>query len=285
MGKSCQVFSTREMMQIIRKLSILFLCGMMLVTQWACVRTVGPLGKNFIQKPITIGVTTGKFIPTTLFERSGTMPAETNRAPSIGSPGGLGGLVLMMAVLLLIAIGYGMYKIFEGIQELSATPDDPQEIPKTPEVDRQPILTPQEMLENALAELRMQEAFGEAFVTQARASTPHTFVMVKEYGPQTKAGLPSNYYELSEQELDMILELRIESFGLIGGVEDDPSFSLSMKVRVRLIGLPGQNNLYNNHFSHKSELRTFGEWADDHAQLFHEAITQAYEDLANQIIH
>jgi hypothetical protein len=58
-----------------------------------------------------------------------------------------------------------------------------------------------------------------------------------------------------------------------------------MKVRVRLIGLPEQNVLYNDVLDHRSEQRHFGEWAHNQAQPFQEAITQAYQDLANRIIH
>ena len=280
MFKSRENFTTREMRQKIRRLFALSLCGIILLTQWACVRTAGPLSENFIQKPITIGVTTGKFIPSTVFEKSEIVQLGNNWGRHIGPPP-----PVLLALALLVLIGYGTYKIFEQMQKLFSTLDYPQEIPKSSEEDRQPILTPRERLENALAELRMQETFGKVFVTKARASTPHTIILVKEYGPQTKDDLPSNYSELLEQNLDMILELRIESIGLINaGGGDDPSFSLAMKVRVRLIGLPGQNNLYNDHFYHRSEQHTFREWSDKQGQPFEEAITHAYEDLANQII-
>jgi hypothetical protein len=157
------------------------------------VRTGGSLGENFAQKPATIGVTTGSFIPSIEFENANKTVSPGDKWYSyIPEPP----LPVTLILVLLVVIAAGTYKIFEGAYKFFATPDDPQEIPKSPEGDRQPIPASQEILGNALAELRMQDAFRDAFVTQARNSTSHEFVMVEKYGPQTKEDVPSSYYEL-----------------------------------------------------------------------------------------
>lgn len=259
-------------MQTIRSLFILTLCGIMLMTQWACTSSSTLyLNEKIIQNLGTMGVTTGQFIPTLELANSDSEAPKKNGKgkENAGLPGGppLGLLFVLAVIGLLILTGVAVHDLF-------STPDDPQGLAQT-----------QALLVKALADLRMQETFRDTVVNQARSVTPHEFVIVTDYGPQTQEDT-FDYNGLVGQGLDTILELSVQSVGLVSGQGgDDLPFSLDMKVRARLVGLAQQNVIYDTTFKHRSEQRPFSEWADNKAQLFRDAIAEAYQELAKGIMY
>ena len=283
-----------NMNQVIRTLFILFLCGLLLTTQWSCARIMPgePIGMGII------GVTTAQFFPEL------DDPAVTNLGqggsrgrgadfPMLGgpTPGAMVvGLAFMAALALLLLLAYGAGKAFDALFDRSG---ESQEVLKSSKDDpnlqsRPQEYTPQEnrlfFIQNVLASLRMQETFRDTVVTQARNYTPYTFVLVPQYGPKSIRDSPG-YHEIAGQEPDTILELMVISVGLKDGEGgDDHQLSLSMKVRARLVQLVQDRVINDQTFFHRSEQRTFKEWAEDNGQPFQKAITTAYEDLAYQVI-
>jgi len=283
-----------NMRQVIRTLAIIFLCGLLLATQWSCARIMP-------REPMSlgvIGVTTAQFFPEL------DDPAVTNLGPSSSgrrgtdfpflggpTPGAmLGGLVLMAALALLVLLAYGVGKAFDTLFD---TPDDSQEVLKSSKDAPNLMNVPQEytsqekrlfFIQDALTALRMQETFRDTVVTQSRNYTPYKFVLVPQYGPKDIRDSPG-YQELAGQEPDTILELTVISVGLKNGEGgDDPQLSLSMKARARLVQVVQGRVINDQTFLHRSEQRTFKEWAENNGQPFQKAITTAYEDLAYQVI-
>ena len=132
--------------------------------------------------------------------------------------------------------------------------------------------------------------------------------MLEGQGPESPSDLLT-YLPLQDAKIDTVMELRVtrlwlssnESFfqPLIRTFSEDgqslidpkqeleinPSLSLGMEARVRLIRTADQVVLYDKTGVYTGGYFLFAEWAADNAHLFGLEIERAYQDLANRVVN
>ncbi len=136
-------------------------------------------------------------------------------------------------------------------------------------------------LAKALAGLRAQETMREHLLEAARGQTGHVFVLLEGKGPTVRNEMP-RYGALADEDIDTVLEVVVQDFGLEGeGV--NPPLSFFVTVRTRLVRTEDGKELYRSTFQYRSIKRLFTEWAADDARLFREEFDRCYAQLAERI--
>jgi hypothetical protein len=163
-------------------------------------------------------------------------------------------------------------------------------------------------LKAALVSMRIQETMRDHVVQVARPFRPNVDLMVVDgQGPKSSSDLLT-YFPLHDTNVDSVLELRVTRLWLSSNesffqplrqtfsdkdqskidpyreLEINPSLSLGMEVRGRLIRTTDKVVLYDNTWKYDGGARLFTEWAAHVAQPFAEEFVKAYGELANQIV-
>jgi hypothetical protein len=300
--------------QPLRQLFILSLCGIFLFVQWGCAtqhtshRIPTELGK--------VGLVAAQYTPAVEFELpakgwlsgagrgavQGTKSfillvptgAFLGTATLIGGGAG-GGAALTLAFMAIGALLKGAGYLIIGPFYGAAT----AEVPATVE-------EAEAQLKAALASMRIQETFSK-YVWQA-APSKLDLPVLEGQGPESPSDLLT-YLPLQDAKIDTVMELRVtrlwlssnESFfqPLIRTFSEDgqslidpkqeleinPSLSLGMEARVRLIRTADQVVLYDKTGVYTGGYFLFAEWAADNAHLFGLEIERAYQDLANRVVN
>jgi hypothetical protein len=155
-------------------------------------------------------------------------------------------------------------------------------------------------LQDILAEYPTLETFESTFLKRARARTSHTFVVVSEMKQPTFEALNEvleeghtdkelpTYEGLVGQGLDTILELTVKKSLLkrVEGQEEEVNspMLLALFVRARLVRLNEETVWYDQTFAHKTYGHFYTEWKHHQSLTFKDAIEQAYQILAEQIV-
>ena len=159
-------------------------------------------------------------------------------------------------------------------------------------------------LKAALASMRIQKTMRD----HVAQSWPHVgLTVINGQGPESSSNLLT-YFPLNENNVDTVLELRVTRLWLSSNesffqplrqtfsdkdqspidpyreLEINPSLSLGMEVRGRLIRTADKVVLYDNTWKYEGGARLFTEWAAHVAHPFAEEFVKAYGELANQIV-
>ena len=208
-----------------------------------------------------------------------------------GAPGVLG--ALLAVGLVLKGAGYMIVGPFYG----AATAEAPATVEEA-----------EAQLKGALASMRIQETMRDHVVQAAHPYRPNVdLTVVDGQGPESSSDLLT-YFPLHNTNVDSVLELRVTRVWLStnesifqpvtrvfrkeGGSPIDPSqellinpsLSLGMEVRGRLIRTADKVVLYDNTWQYEGRSHVFTEWAANDAKLFAEEFERAYDGLAGQVV-
>jgi hypothetical protein len=308
----------QNMVLSIKEICIFILLAIFLLGQWGCATQPPGLPAELRAQLGTIGVVSAQYTPAFEFEMpakgwlggagrgavggtkafivlvpSGAVLAGASAVVAFagGVPGVLGavmsvGLVLKGAGYLIIGPFYGA-----AAAEAPATVEEAEA-----------------QLKAALASMRIQETMRDHVVQAAHPYQPNVdLTVVDGQGPKNASDLLT-YFPLQNTNIDSVLELRVtrlwlssnESFfqplrqtfskkdespiDLYRELEINPSLSLGMEVRGRLIRTADKVVLYDNTWKYEGGARLFTEWAAHAAQPFAEEFVKAYGELANQVV-
>ncbi len=134
-------------------------------------------------------------------------------------------------------------------------------------------------IRTAVSELRMQEAMREKFVGGATAVPAFKFASVEGSGPAA-AGASADYRPLVEKGIKTVQEMTVEEFGLDGKGEIQPDLSMYMMLKVRLVNVADNKEVFSRVFLYRGKEHKFAEWAADGAGLFKAEIDGAYFKLS-----
>ena len=158
-------------------------------------------------------------------------------------------------------------------------------------------------LKAALVSMRIQETMRD-HVVQAAGVANVNLTVVDGQGPENASDLLT-YLPLQESQIDSVLELRVnrvwlsvtESFFKSIHIDIknpkpkpsqdlriNPSLSLGMELRSRLIRTTDKVVLYDNTWKREGGSHVFAEWAANDAQLFSKEFERAYHELAHQLV-
>jgi len=164
-------------------------------------------------------------------------------------------------------------------------------------------------LKATLVSMGIQETLRD-HVVQAASLANMNLTVLDGQGPESASDLLT-YFPLQEPQIDSVLEIRVtrlwlsanESFFMPATsmipqedsiaewspidpyreLEINPSLSLGMEVRGRLIRTADKVVLYDNTWKYEGGSHVFSEWAANDAQLFAAEFVKAYDELAQQL--
>jgi hypothetical protein len=306
-------------MRRLKAVFIVGLCAIFMLGQWGCATQPPGLPAELQTQLGTIGVVSAQYTPAFEFEMPakgwlggagrgavGGAKAFIVLVPSAAVIAGLsvglmvlpptagygvGGALISVGVVLKGA-GYMIIGPFYG----AATAEAPATVEEA-----------EAQLKAALVSMRIQETMRDHVVQAAHPYRPNVdLTVVDGQGPESPSDLLT-YFPLHDTNVDSVLELRVtrlwlssnESFfqplsGMFSDkdqslvdpyreLEINPSLSLGMEVRGRLIRTADKVVLYDNTWQHEGEAHVFAEWAANDAQLFAEEFVKAYGELAGQL--
>lgn len=235
---------------------------------------------------VTIGIVPARFIPESNFNTfakgrlsgTGKGAAGGAAAGALGGAGmalGLGAAGLGPAGVLLLPFFAAGGAVIGGV-----TGGVAGTVKAVPEAKAEEIET---AINNALAELRIQETMTEHIVKSGKEITTFHFNLLEGQGPASHKE-KINYSFLKEKGIDTVFEVSVKSIGFEGGKGEDPLIALFMTVSTRLIRVKDGTEIYSGAFEYKSKARKFTTWADDSARLLREEFERCYKDLATRIV-
>jgi len=305
-----RVFSLKET-------GIFILATIFLLGQWGCATQPPGLPAELRAQLGSIGVVSAQYTPALEFELpakgwlggavrgavggtksfivlvpTGATLAGVGTLMALGGPQGL--LVGLAGVgILLKGAGYLIIGPFYG----AATAEAPATVEEA-----------EAQLKAALVSMRIQETMRDHVVQAAHPYRPNVDLKVVDgQGPESSSDLLT-YFPLQNTNLDSVLELRVTRLWLSSNesffqplrqtfsdkdespidpyreLEINPSLSLGMEVRGRLIWTADKVVLYDNTWKHEGESHLFAEWAANDAQLFAEEFERTYDGLAGQVV-
>ena len=135
------------------------------------------------------------------------------------------------------------------------------------------------------AGIEIQEKMRDQFLQVAKEQTHYAFVVLKDQGPATPDE-ELRYDSLADQGIDTVIEIGVLKFGLAGAsMEANPSLSLFMTLRTRLIRIADGELLYDVILTYESEVnQTLDVWAANGAQLFREELGPCYPTLVDKVV-
>lgn len=138
-------------------------------------------------------------------------------------------------------------------------------------------------IRNVLGKLKIQETLRDRVLQVAKSQTQRLLALIGDQGPALPKE-PVSYRPPPDQNIDTVLELSVMNIGMVGEEQVNPSVALVMTARVRLILVKENAVLYDQVFEHRSDERTYLEWATSNALPFHQEFERAYQSLAENIV-
>ncbi len=140
------------------------------------------------------------------------------------------------------------------------------------------------VLEQALAELPIQERFRDRTFETTREQTRYSLVKLVDKEPGPNEQRDSSRPEPSFEEVDSVLHTNVEMVQLAGEWGANPSLRLVMKVQVTLHQKADGLDVAVLILEYRGGWYTFTKWADHNAELFRAELDRAYQDLAEQVV-
>lgn len=134
-----------------------------------------------------------------------------------------------------------------------------------------------------VAAQRIQEDLRDRVATVGRDQTPHTFTVLADRGPSAVGERP-DYRPLSQEGIQTVLEVGVESVTLEGPGTIDPPLRLVMTVNTRLVRTVDNGEIYANSLTYTGEKgRTLAEWVGG-PEGFRDELNRAYAILAEKTV-
>jgi hypothetical protein len=136
----------------------------------------------------------------------------------------------------------------------------------------------------SLTARQIQEDLVRRVAVIGHAQTSRTFTLLAEQGPRTP-GERTDYGALAEEGVQAVLEISVVELSLRGRTgEIDPSLSLAMAVKTRLVRTDDDAEIYSHSLTYSGgKGRTLAEWLDD-AQLLQVEVDRASAIVAEKIV-
>jgi len=134
-----------------------------------------------------------------------------------------------------------------------------------------------------LKAMNLRGAFVTTVLKTGNERTGWKFVHLPDIGPQAREEIV-NYDQLEIPGIDSILEIRIETSGLVGRFHIDPPTSAFVEIRSRLIRVSDNKILVKDILSCESEERTFVQWSEDGGHYFIDAFRSCVPPLAEKVV-
>lgn len=136
----------------------------------------------------------------------------------------------------------------------------------------------------ALTDAKIDEAVRSHIVAYGRQELARRLVEVGPTELPLADGLPA-YRPLTDQGIDSVLEISEVRIWLAGGAPFDPTLTLQVMARAKLLRLPGRKVISEQPYAgYASPPRTFAQWGADNARAFREGLDQAFQVLAEWIV-
>lgn len=228
----------------------------------------------------TIGVVSAQYLPKSDFQvpakgwlagagrGSANWAAAGASAPLQGGSGGSGGGGI---VLLALSVAAGTIGGLAGSVVGGANAEPAEKVSGSETV-----------LSNAIASLKTQESLRDRFVQVGQSQTREHLVVLPGLGPASPEE-KIDYCFHSEKSIDTVVEIAIDSFGLAGPWDVNPSLAFFMDSQIRVMRTTDCGELYATSLKYRGGERTFCEWAANDARPFYEELDRAYQALAEKI--
>lgn len=280
---------------------IVWLCSLLIVVQWGCATPSAKLPSEIQAQLGRIGVLSAQYIPAFEFAlpAKGWLGGAGRGAVGgtkafiilvpLGAVGGGVGMIAFNPALLLVSAG----ALIAGSGYLIIGPFYGAAAAETPET----VEEAEAHLKVSLASMRIQQTMRDHVVQAAQSLANRDLTVLDGQGPESSSDLLT-YFPIQDTQIDSVLELRVnrvwlstsESFlkadlrNLSQVLQINPSLSLGMEVRGRLIRTADKVVLYDNTWKHEGGSHVFAEWAANDAQLLVEEFERAYDVLSNQMV-
>ncbi len=133
----------------------------------------------------------------------------------------------------------------------------------------------------ALSNPRMQTLLRDRVLEVLRNETRYSAAILDAAGPKSQTDT-SDYQHLSDQDIDVVLEIGVLMVGLTGIGGADPDLSMFMNARARLISTFDNAELYEHTVSFLGMSRKFTEWGAEEGRAIEVQLDRAYQHLAEQ---
>lgn len=137
-----------------------------------------------------------------------------------------------------------------------------------------------------VAAQRIQEKLRDRVVAIGSAQTPYTFIALADRGPSIISERP-DYRSLSQEGIEMVLEVVAERVKLHGNMRLDPALQMVMFVNWRLVRTADNTEIHAASlpyldFQNRGRW-TLGRWVND-SEIFPNELDRAYTGIAEGIV-
>jgi hypothetical protein len=139
------------------------------------------------------------------------------------------------------------------------------------------------VLLKASSDRNIHETLRDRLVQTARTRTRHPLVVLPDKGPAAVEEKAS-YQPLAEKGIDTVLEVGVQTFGLVGEWDVDPPLALSVRAHVRVVRAGSGETLYDHDLEYRGGGRTFAAWAGQDAGPYCRELESACQALADKIV-
>ena len=136
----------------------------------------------------------------------------------------------------------------------------------------------------SLTARQIQDDLVQRVAVIGREQTSRSFTLLDKQGPRTP-GERTDYRALVEEDVQAVLEISVVGLSLRGRTgEIDPSLSLAMAVKTRLVRTDDDAEIYANSLIYSGgNGRTLAEWLED-AELLRVEVDRASAIVAEKIV-
>ena len=179
-----------------------------------------------------------------------------------------GGTFIGLLVAPFTAIAGGAYGATKGVP--------PEDIEKAQAAVDQAI--------DRLKNMNLRQTFIKEVVELGNKRTDREFINLPDSGPKDPKEVV-RYDQMNLQDIDTVLELRIEEAGLIGPYTFDPPSFAFVKVLVHLVQVEQNKILIDDTLFCVSEVdRKYIEWAENQGQFFVDEFVGCIPEIAEKIV-
>jgi hypothetical protein len=150
------------------------------------------------------------------------------------------------------------------------------------------VAVAQAAIEQAVANNRaldQRQDFLYNLVALGAQRTDLDFIILDDIGPAHRTDYPSYNHIINTAGIDVILEIRLEKFGLRGFFTIDPYSRLFKQIRARLIKRKDNTVLFDVEYTCSSERKMkYNQWANHSGELIVEESFACATELAEKII-
>ncbi len=135
-----------------------------------------------------------------------------------------------------------------------------------------------------LKKMNLRQTLINEVVEQGKKRTGREFVKLPESGPKDPKEVV-RYDQMKFQDIDNVLELRIEEAGLLGPYTFDPPSFAFIEVLVGLVQVEDNEILIDETLFCVSEVdRKYIDWAENEGQFFVDEFVACIPELAEKIV-